>query len=65
MLFLVPFFTWLGIKQAVANDRLIEQLEAIRNSRRRIIAKLSRGVRVGRARFTFGLIWSALSFWPP
>ena len=27
MLFLVPFFTWLGIKQAVANDRLIEQLE--------------------------------------
>jgi hypothetical protein len=28
MLFLVPFFTWLGIKQAVANDRLIEELEA-------------------------------------
>jgi len=28
MLFLVPFFTWLGIKQAVANDRLIEDLEA-------------------------------------
>ena len=27
MLFLVPFFTWLGIKQAVANDRLIENLE--------------------------------------
>jgi hypothetical protein len=27
MLFLVPFFTWLGIKQAVANDRLIEDLE--------------------------------------
>ena len=27
MLFLVPFFTWLGIKQAVANDRLIEELE--------------------------------------
>jgi len=27
MLFLVPFFTWLGIKQARANDRLIEQLE--------------------------------------
>jgi hypothetical protein len=27
MLFLVPFFTWLGIKQAVANDRLIEALE--------------------------------------
>ncbi len=24
MLFLVPFFTWLGIKQAVANDRLID-----------------------------------------
>lgn len=28
MLFLVPFFTWLGVKQSVTNDRLIEQLEA-------------------------------------
>src|SRR5215213_659541 len=28
MLFLVPFFTWLGVKQAVANDRLIEELES-------------------------------------
>ena len=28
MLFLVPFFTWLGIKQSQANDRLIQQLEA-------------------------------------
>ncbi|HXC70233.1 MAG TPA: hypothetical protein VN644_09670 [Pyrinomonadaceae bacterium] len=28
MLFLVPFFTWLGVRQAVANDRLVEQLEA-------------------------------------
>ena len=27
MLFLAPFFTWLGIKQARANDRLVEQLE--------------------------------------
>ncbi len=27
MLFLVPFFTWLGIKQSNANDRLIEKLE--------------------------------------
>src|SRR5499427_10615702 len=27
MLFLVPFFTWLGIKQARANDRLIVDLE--------------------------------------
>ena len=27
MLFLVPFFTWLGIKQAKANDRLIGKLE--------------------------------------
>jgi hypothetical protein len=27
MLFLVPFFTWLGFRQARANDRLIEQLE--------------------------------------
>ena len=27
MLFLVPFFTWMGIRQAVTNDRLIEELE--------------------------------------
>ena len=27
MLFLVPFFTWLGFKQARANDRLIGELE--------------------------------------
>ncbi len=27
MLFLVPFFTWMGIKQAAANDRLIDELE--------------------------------------
>jgi len=27
MLFLMPFFTWLGIRQALANDRLVEQLE--------------------------------------
>ncbi len=27
MLFLVPFFTWLGVKQARQNDRLIEELE--------------------------------------
>jgi uncharacterized membrane protein len=27
MLFLVPFFTWLGIKQAKANDKLIVDLE--------------------------------------
>ena len=27
MLFLVPFFTWMGIRQAVVNDRLITELE--------------------------------------
>ena len=27
LLFLVPFFSWLGFRQAKANDRLIEQLE--------------------------------------
>jgi hypothetical protein len=27
MLFLVPFFTWYGIKQAIENDKLIEKLE--------------------------------------
>src|SRR6266404_1361256 len=28
ILFLVPFYTWYGLRQAFANDRLIEQLEA-------------------------------------
>ncbi len=28
LLFLVPFFTWFGLRQAHANDRLIAQLEA-------------------------------------
>jgi hypothetical protein len=28
MLFLVPFFTWLGIRQAVANDKLVTHLES-------------------------------------
>jgi hypothetical protein len=28
MLFLVPFFTWLGLRQARQNDRLIDELEA-------------------------------------
>ena len=31
MLFLVPFFTWLGIRQALANDRLVTELEADKN----------------------------------
>jgi hypothetical protein len=28
MLFFIPFFTWMGFKQANANDKLIEELEA-------------------------------------
>jgi hypothetical protein len=28
LLFLVPFYTWYGLRQALANDRLIAQLEA-------------------------------------
>ena len=28
MLFIVPFFTWYGLRQAFANDRLLERLEA-------------------------------------
>lgn len=28
MLFLVPFYTWYGLRQSLANDRLITQLEA-------------------------------------
>ncbi len=28
MLFLMPFYTWYGLKQSFANDRLIERLEA-------------------------------------
>jgi hypothetical protein len=27
LMFLIPFFTWYGLRQAAANDRLIEQLE--------------------------------------
>ncbi len=27
MIFIIPFFTWYGMRQAFANDRLIEQLE--------------------------------------
>ena len=40
MLFLVPFFTWLGFKQAIANDQLDRAAwKPIRNSPRRIIAR--------------------------
>ena len=28
MLFVVPFYTWYGLRQSFANDRLIDQLEA-------------------------------------
>ena len=28
LLFLIPFYTWYGMRQALANDRLIAQLEA-------------------------------------
>ena len=28
LLFVVPFYTWYGMRQAFANDRLIAQLEA-------------------------------------
>ena len=28
MLFLVPIFTWMGVRQSVANDRLIQELES-------------------------------------
>src|SRR5260370_13142863 len=28
LLFLIPFFCWLGLRQARANDKLIERLEA-------------------------------------
>lgn len=28
MLFIVPFFTWYGLRQAFANDRLVEQLDS-------------------------------------
>ena len=47
MLFLVPFFTWLGVRQAVANDQLIEELQQTPNWRRRTIAKSSHGDRAG------------------
>ncbi len=28
MLFFIPFYTWYGIRQAIANDKLLDQLEA-------------------------------------
>ena len=28
MMFILPFFTWYGFRQAFANDRLIDQLQA-------------------------------------
>src|SRR2546428_13856113 len=28
LIFLVPFYAWLGLRQGLANDRLIKQLEA-------------------------------------
>ena len=28
MLFIIPFFTWFGLRQAFANDRLVDRLEA-------------------------------------
>ena len=28
ILFLIPFYTWYGLRQAIANDRLIAELEA-------------------------------------
>src|SRR2546428_6212077 len=28
LIFLIPFYTWLGLRQGLANDRLIKQLEA-------------------------------------
>ncbi len=28
MIFIIPFFTWYGLRQALANDRLLEQLES-------------------------------------
>ena len=55
MLFLVPFFTWLGVRQALANDRLVKNSKQIPNWRRRIIVKLSRGGQVGHGSFTLAL----------
>ena len=59
MLFLVPFFTWLGIKQARANDRLIVDLEADPKLAKHITGKSNRGGRVGPRSCTFGRIWCA------
>ena len=63
MLFLVPIFTWMGVRQAVANDRLIENLEADPKLAKSHHRKAEPWCRVGPARFMFGLTWFALSFW--
>ena len=65
MLFLVPFFTWLGVRQALANDRLVTELEGDQNSRKLIIVKLNRGDQVGPRSCTSGHISFVSSFLPP
>ena len=48
LIMLVPFYTWYGFRQAVANDRLIVQLEADPQLPRHITARHFPGSRVGR-----------------
>jgi hypothetical protein len=60
---IVRCFSWCRFSRGWASGRrsqrsLIDELEAIRNWRRRIIAKSSRGGRVGRESYTFGPILS-------
>ncbi len=52
---LVPFYTWYGLRQSFANDRLIAQLEADPQWPRRTIAKSSPGNWAGSKKSTSGL----------
>ena len=53
LLFVVPFYTWYGLRQALANDRLIAQLEADPQWPRRITARPARS-RAGPRKCTSG-----------
>src|SRR5213594_3215903 len=64
MLFLVPFFTWLGIKQAVRNDRLIGELESDAKLAKTHHRKVEPW-RPGWAKsYMSGPTWCGSSFWP-
>ena len=64
LMVVIPFYTWYAFRQAFANDRLIEQLEADPDMAKTASPQdpaLER--RLGRARFMFGPTCCGSSFW--